>query len=69
MHRLILVVPVSHINELWLETDSRAYFLARQGANGLANMGWHNHHGLITGDWEDTEAVLTAYHLIPETLH
>ena len=50
MHRLILVVPVSHINELWLETDSRAYFLARQGANGLANMGWHNHHGLITGD-------------------
>ena len=55
MHRLILVVPASRICELWMETDDRAYFLARQGANGLANMGWHNHHGLITGDWADTE--------------
>ena len=69
MRRLILVVTASHINELWLETDSRAYFLARQGANGLDRMGWHNHHGQITGDWADTEEVLNAYHLIPETLH
>ena len=69
MRRLILVVTASHINELWLETDSRAYFLARQGANGLDRMGWHNHHGQITGDWAETEDVLSAYHLIPETLH
>ena len=62
-------MPDNRVCELWLETDTRAYFLARQGANGLDRMGWHNHHGLIKGDWEDTEAVLTAYHLIPETLH
>ena len=63
MSTLRLVVPASKITELWLETETRAYFLARQGAHGLARSGWHNHHGQIKGDWCDTEDVLEAYHL------
>ena len=67
MSRLILVVPESRVCELWLETDTRAYFLARQGAHGLAHMGWHNHHGQIRGDWCTTEEVVSAYRL--DTIH
>ena len=63
MSALRLVVPDNRVSELWLETETRAYFLARQGAHGLADMGWHNHHGQVTGDWCDTEEVLQAYHL------
>lgn len=66
MSRLILVVPESRVCELWLETDTRAYFLARMGAHGLTHSGWHNHHGQIQGDWCTTEDVVAAYRL---TIH
>lgn len=67
--KIILRVPDSRICELWLETETNAQFLARQGAHGLDRMGWHNHHGSVTGDWHDAEEVLRAYHINPETLH
>ena len=65
--RLIVIVPESRVCELWLETETNVEFLARQGAHGLDRMGWHNHHGQITGDWYDEEEVVNAYHL--NTIH
>ena len=63
MIRIVFVVPSNKIDELWLETETQATFLARQGAYGLDRMGWHNHSGLVTGDWQCTEDVLKAYHI------
>lgn len=67
--KIILRVPDNRICELWLETETNAQFLARQGAHGLDRMGWHNHHGAVVGDWHDAEEVLRAYKINPETLH
>ena len=67
--KIILRVPENRICELWLETETTAQFLARQGAHGLDRMGWHNHHGSVTGDWHDVEEVLMAYRINPDTLH
>ncbi len=67
--KIILRVPDNRICELWLETETNAQFLARQGAHGLDRMGWHNHHGSVTGDWHDAEEVLRAYRINPDTLH
>lgn len=63
MDRLIIIVPESRVCELWLETETNVEFLARQGAHGSEYMGWHNHHGHITGDWRNTDEVIDAYHL------
>ena len=63
MRILRLVVPANRVSELWLETETRAYFLARQSAHGLDRMGWHNNHGQIKGDWRNTDEVIDAYHL------
>ena len=69
MRTVSLRVTQSHVNELWLTTDSDSRLLAREGAFGLRDMGWHSHSGLVVGDWATVEDVLTAYHIAAETLH
>ena len=67
--KIILRVPDNRICELWLESETVAEFLARQGAHGLDRSGYHCHSGKIQGDWKDVEEVLQAYHINPDSLH
>ena len=67
--KIILRVPENRVCELWIESETTAQFLARQGAPVPDRMGWHNHHGSVTGDWHDAEEVLRAYKINQETLH